>query len=211
MSQQINLYNPIFEQKKKLFGAAAMLQGVVVLVVGCVLLSAYGKQRVAQLRKEADAGARQVAMKTKRLEQVGLEFAPRQKDPELEAELADAQAQLESLRRIAAVLERGELGNTTGYSEYFRALARQHTDGLWLTGVMVAGAGNEISVRGRALDASLVPGYLARLTREPVMQGKSFASLNIDQPQPAAGKDGAPSAPGYVEFRLLASPEGGTQ
>lgn len=206
MSQQINLFNPAFEQKKKLFGAATMAQGISVLIVGVCALTFYGKQRVIALEKDAQSGARQVEQKKARLAAVTAEFAPRTKNPALEAELAGAQAQLAALQRIAEVLARGEMGNTAGYSEYFKAFARQHADGLWLTGLSIAGAGNEIGVRGRALDASLVPGYFGRLTHERVMQGKAFGSLQITQPQPirVVGKDGKETtvpAP-YIEFSL---------
>lgn len=215
MSQQINLYNPAFERKKKLFGAAAMAQALALLVAGLALLTWYGNRNLAELKREADAGARQLDAKQKQLESTRAEFAPRKKSAELEAELAEAKAQLASLHRIAAVLERGELGNTEGYSEYLRALARQRVDGVWLTGLAIGGAGSDVSVRGRALDASLIPGYLAQLTREKVLQGKAFGSMQITQAQPVqvAGKDGKPSAAAapYVEFSLAARPEGAAQ
>lgn len=207
MSQQVNLYNPAFEQKKKLFGAAAMAQGLLVLVLGCALLAVYGQQRVTGLRKEALSGAHQVEALKARLEQVTREFPARQKSAALQAELEEAQAQLASLHRIAGVLERGELGNTSGYSEYFRAFARQRVDGLWLTGLVIQGVGTDITVHGRALDPSLVPGYLARLTNERALQGKAFGSLQIGEPQAKDAK--APeAAPAFVEFTLQATPEG---
>jgi hypothetical protein len=213
VSQQINLFNPAFEEKRKLFGAAAMAQALVVLVVGVAALSVYGNERVAALAKQADAGARQLEKKKATLATVNTEFAPREKSPEMEAQLADAESQLASLKRIAGVLERGELGNTTGYSEYFRALARQHVDGLWLTGLAITGAGCDIGVHGRAVDASLLPGFLARLTQEKIMQGKSFGSLQIGQPgqpQQSTGKQGDTKQPGapFIEFSLQSKPEG---
>jgi hypothetical protein len=110
------------------------------------------------------------------------------------------------------VIDRGELGNATGYSEYFRALARQHVDGLWLTGLAITGAGCDIGVRGRALDASLLPGFLGRLTQEKIMQGKAFGSLQISQPGDKAAKDAKPAATAnaapFVEFSLQSRPEG---
>jgi hypothetical protein len=212
VSQQINLFNPAFEEKRKLFGAAAMAQALMVLVAGVVALSVYGNERVAALAKQADAGARQLEKKKATLAAVNTEFAPREKSPEMDAQLADAESQLASLKRIAGVLERGELGNTTGYSEYFRALARQHVDGLWLTGLAITGAGCDIGVHGRAVDASLLPGFLARLTQEKIMQGKAFGSLQIAQPgQPqAAGKQAETRQPGapFIEFSLQSKPEG---
>lgn len=212
MSQQINLFNPDFEQKKKLFGTAAMAQALALLLVGVVVLELVGNGHIAALQQQADASARQLETKKAQLARVATEFVPREKSVELETQLADAENQLASLKHIAGILDRGELGNTTGYSEYFRALARQHVDGLWLTGLAITGAGCEIGVHGRALDASLLPGFLSRLTNEKIMQGKSFGSLQIGEPgkAPVAVKDpkeAGSNAP-YVEFSLQSKPEG---
>jgi hypothetical protein len=57
---------------------------------------------------------------------------------------------------------------------------------LWLTGVSINGAGNDIGVQGRAMQATLIPNYIARLTGERVMRGKTFASLDIGRPEAAA-------------------------
>lgn len=211
MSQQINLFNPVFLQQKKVFSARTMAGALLVLFAGVAALNAYGNLRLQGLQKQADAGAAQLAQKQARLASVAAEFAPRQKDPAVDAELAEAQSQLAALREVSGVLQRGELGNTQGYAEYFRALARQHVDGLWLTGVSIAGAGADIGVRGRALDPQRVPGYLNRLTGEPIMRGKAFGSLQIGQGSAGSrvedGKTVAVPAP-YVEFSLLSTPEG---
>jgi len=212
VSQQINLFNPIFLQQKKIFSARTMGAALLVLFVGVAAIQVYGKMRVQALQKQADAGAAQLAQKQARLTGVAAEFVPRQKSTAVEAELAEAEGQLAALRDVSGVLERGELGNTQGYAEYFRALARQHVDGLWLTGVNIAGAGIDIAVRGRALDPQRVPGYLNRLTTEPVMRGKAFGSLSISQGVAGtrldeAGKQVATPAP-YVEFSLQSTPEG---
>jgi hypothetical protein len=214
VSQQINLFNPLFQEKKKLFGAAAMGQALLLLLVGVLALAYYGNRNLAALQAQADSGARRVEKKKQQLATVSAELPPREKSPELEARLAEGEAQLASLKRIADVIDRGELGNSTGYSEYFRALARQHVDGLWLTGLAITGAGCEIGVHGRALDASLLPGFLGRLTHEKIMQGKSFGSLQINQPGPApaadkAGKEAKPAgAAPFIEFSLQSKPEG---
>jgi Tfp pilus assembly protein PilN len=208
--QQVNLFNPAFEERKQAFGAATMAQALGVLLAGVIALAWYGNTQVAALQKEADAGAQRLAKQQARLASVGTEFAPRQKSAALEAEVAEAEAQLASLRKVSGVLASGELGNTQGYSEYFKALARQNVEGLWLTGVSVAAAGNEIGVRGRALDPALLPGYLGRLTREATMRGKTFGSLQIGQAAPVkvAGKDASAPAP-YVEFSLQSGAAGG--
>jgi hypothetical protein len=212
VSQQINLYNPVFLQQKKIFSSRAMACALLLLFAGVGALTLYGNMRLKTLQKEADAGAAQLTQKEARLASVKLDFAPRVKSAEVEAELAEVESQLASLREVSGVLARGELGNTQGYAEYFRAFARQHVDGLWLTGVSIVGAGSEIGVRGRALDPQRVPGYLNRLTLEAILRGKAFGSLQISQGTPASRTDDAgkavPVPAPYVEFSLQSTPEG---
>jgi hypothetical protein len=206
MSQQINLFNPQFQPQKKILSVNSMAAALGVLLLGLVGAGVYAKVRVMQLETQVVQGDARVQAAQKRLESATAAFAPRSKDSRLEAELADAQAERDALRRVADVIERGDLGNTQGYAEYFRALARQSVDGLWLTGVSIAGAGAEIGVRGRALDPALVPGYLARLRNERVLQGTPVGSMQIGQAptvkvRGADGKETEAPAP-YVEFTL---------
>jgi len=217
VSQQINLFNPIFLQQKKIFSTRTMAQALGVLVLGVVAMGLYGSARVSAMQKQADAGAAQLQARQARLVAVNAEFPPRQKDPTLAEAVLEAERQLGTLREVSGVLQGGELGNTRGYAEYFRALARQHVDGLWLTGLTITGAGTDIGVRGRALDPESVPGFLTRLTREPVMQGKGFGSLQMSEgsrepqggaPAPASPATAAPAGPApYVDFSLQSNSE----
>jgi hypothetical protein len=213
VSQQINLFNPIFLKQKKIFTALPMAEALGVIVAGVLLLTWFAGQRVAELERSAAAGKILVADREQRLGRATVQFAPRQKSAALDAEVAQAEAELKSLHDVESVLQGGSLGNTAGYAEYFRALSRQNVSGLWLTGVHIVGAGNDIGVRGRALQPTLIPNYIARMTAERVMHGKTFASLDISRPEtqatpaPAAGaaasavaQVAAPSP--YVEFNL---------
>jgi len=210
MSQQINLFNPAVLQKKRVFTATTMAAGLGVLVLGLAGVGVAASVRVADLQAEAEKGATQLERAQKRLASVSAEFAPRKADPLLAEELAQAQLELAGLKDVAGVIERGDLGDTRGYAEYFRALARQNVDGLWLTGVSIAGAGLDIGVRGRAMDAALVPGYLGRLRNERVMQGKPVGSLQIGEAAALRvvkdGKESSAPAP-YVEFSLQSAPQ----
>ncbi|MES2150475.1 MAG: PilN domain-containing protein [Pseudomonadota bacterium] len=206
MSQQINLFNPIFLKQKKVFAASSMAQALGVLVIGVALLAMYGNRNVDSLRVQAAAGAERLSQKQARLAAVNLEYAPRQRSKELTAELSQAEAELRALRDVGSVLQRGDIGNTAGYSGYFKALARQNVEGMWLTGVSIVGAGNQIAVQGRALDATMVPEFIAHLTREQVLRGKTFASLRIERPLQAppgsTGAAGASVPAPFLEFTL---------
>ena len=205
MSQQINLFNPDFLQQKKVFTATAMALSLGALALGLAAVGVAAKVRADSLQAQAGLGAAQLDKAQKRLAGVSAEFAPRRQDPKLAEELAMAQGELGDLKDVAGLIERGELGNTQGYAEYFRALARQSVDGLWLTGVNIAGAGLDIGVRGRAMDPALVPGFLGRLRNERVMQGKPVGSLQIAEAAALKvvkdGKEASAPAP-YVEFSL---------
>lgn len=190
MSQQINLFNPIFLKQKKVFTALPMAEALGVIVAGALLLTWYAGQRVADLERSAAAGKTLLADRERRLVEANKQFAPRQKSATIANDVAQAEAELRSLQQVESVLRDGTLGNAAGYAEYFRAFSRQNVNGLWLTGVSIVGAGNDIGVQGRAMQPTLIPAYIARLTSERVMHGKSFASLDISrpeaQPMPAA-------------------------
>lgn len=193
MSQQINLFNPIFLEQKKVFGALPMAEALGIIVAGALLLTWFAGQRVDELDKTAAAGKAVLAARERRLAEANVQFAPRQKTPALAAELANAEAELKSLNQVESVLRGGALGNAAGYSEYFRAFSRQNVSGLWLTGVSIVGAGNDIGVQGRALQPTLIPAYIARLKAERVMRGKSFASLDISRPDAQLASAPAPA------------------
>nr|WP_202424588.1 hypothetical protein [Duganella levis] len=205
------MFNPIFLKQKKIFTALPMAEALGVIVAGALLLNWYAEQRVSDLQREADEGKAMLAAREQRLVKANAQFAPRANDPRLAAELADAQAELKALHDVSSVLQGGALGNTNGYAEYFRAFSRQNVSGLWLTGVTIGAAGNDIGVQGRAMQATLIPNYIARLTAERVMHGKTFASLDIARPDavapapPATPATAAPAAPAtspFVEFSL---------
>ncbi|WP_296949795.1 PilN domain-containing protein [uncultured Massilia sp.] len=210
MSQQINLFNPGFEKQKNLLSANGMAVAAGMAALAMAGATWFAHVKTGALQAEANTGARLLDQSDKRLAEVTAGTAPAARDATLAGRIADAESQREALRRVAGVIERGELGNTQGYAEYFRALARQRVDGLWLTGVRIGGAGLDLGVQGRALDPALVPGFLARLRNEPVMQGKAVGSLRIGPAEDLKrvdrdGKEGTAPAP-YVEFSLQSTP-----
>lgn len=218
MSQQINLFNGRFRKKKNYFTAEALAAGLGVVLLGSLGMAMLAKQRVAKLEADAAQMQERLTAAENRKAAAGGGLSPRQKSAELEQQLAQAESDNRALKQVGAILDKGEFGNTRGYSAYFRAFARTRVNGLWLTGVQINGAANEIGLQGRTLQAGLLPGYLNGLSREPVLKGKSFGQLEMGQPKPAVqvqtGQHGqastAPLAP-YVEFSLQAVPAGEQQ
>lgn len=206
MSQQINLFNPIFLKQKKYFSAVAMAQALGLILLGALLLSVYSRYQFSGIRNEAANTAAQLGLVQAQLNQVKAEYAPRQKSQALEDGVKQIQAEVQSLQQVFDTLQKGDLGNTKGYSAYLRAFSHRIVDGLWLTGFSIVGAGSEMGLQGRALRPELVPAYINRLKQEPVIQGKTFSTLEMQlpQPEPRPASTRYAAAP-YVEFDLRSS------
>jgi len=211
VSQQINLFNPIFLKQKKHFSAKTMLQGLGLILLGSIAVVAYARLQLSNLNNEAIATANRLKATQEQLTKVVTEYAPKKKSGALEGEIKQAETDLKARQHVIDLVQRGDLGSTKGYSAYFRALSRQIVGGLWLTGFRIDGG--EIELRGRALQPELVPEYIARLGQEPVMKGKSFSALEmhvplVDKPVKSdASASGAGAATqqvpaSYIEFRL---------
>ncbi|MDO8047906.1 MSHA biogenesis protein MshA [Janthinobacterium sp. SUN211] len=202
MSQQINLFNPQFELQKHHMSARTAGLALGGLALALLAVGVLAQQALTGLeRREAGVKAALAQGEAKR-DQALRDFPPRKKDPTLAQELAAVEAQRQLLQDASNVLESGKLGNTLGYAGYFRALAQARVEGVWLTGVDIAGAGNDFGLQGRALHASLLPAYITRLGQQEVLRGKTFASLDINQSgQPAVAEGKAPGLP-YVAFSL---------
>ena len=205
MSQQINLYNPIFLKQEKHFSARTMAQALGVIALALAGLCAYAlmeargaaqtaQQRRAQLTAERDALGKVVA----RIATQGASKA-------LQAEVEKTEAEVRRRNATLEALGTGELGNTSGFSEFFAAFGRQATSGVWLTGFTVSEAGNDLLVNGRALRADLVPAYLRALSNEEMMRGRRLVDMKLAARSPAPDAKAKSIEPErYIEFSFVA-------
>ncbi len=199
MSQQINLFNPVFLKQKKYFSVLTMLQALGLIVFGSALFYGYAVYQVKLLAKQSDETSRRYAAEQLRFASFSNEFSPQKSSQVLQEELKKFEAELAAQKEILDTLKTGVIGNTEGYSEYMRAFARQTVSGLWLTGFAIEGDGAQMSLRGAVLSPQQVPSYIQRLNKEKVMRGKTFSSLQMQQPKAASNQATAKS---YVEFSM---------
>ncbi len=202
MSQQINLFNPVFLTQKKYFSVLTMLQALGLIVLGSVLFYGYALYQVDQLSRQADEMNKRYAAEQTRLANFANEFSPQRSGQLLEEELKRLEAQAAAQETLLDLLKSGAMGNTEGFSEYMRAFARQSVNGLWLTAFDITGDGAQMSLSGAVLNPQMVPVYIQRLSKEKVMRGKTFDTLQMQQPKKEADKPVAR----YVEFTLRSSP-----
>ena len=212
MSQQINLYSPIFRKQQKVFSATTMLQGVVLIavVVGVFYYTVSLQSSLLQIRA-ADSG-RQLQAELERLKAYGVRGeSPAERAKALADRKKALEASLATQTLALKAFESGALGRTEGYASLLRALARVSVEGVWLTRIQVAEGSGELSLTGRATRAERVPVYLERLRSEETLRGQTFSRLEVVRvaapPAPAPGS--TPASPGmaFVEFSLSAGEE----
>ncbi|MES2161576.1 MAG: MSHA biogenesis protein MshI [Pseudomonadota bacterium] len=213
MSQQINLFNAGSQRKTNYAGTPVLAAGLGVLALVLTGAALMARSELAALESEAATVKAGLDRGEARRTAATAAFVAPRKNEALQQELDQAGAQYRNLQQVAAILEQGQPGATRGYSAYFRAFARRGVEGLWLTGVTIQGSGDAIGLQGRALKASLLPGYLTGLASEAVLRGKTFGQLEMNEPKPAAeavaaGTAPAPVAPRYVEFSLQSASAG---
>ena len=230
MAQQINLFSPLFLHKRKHFSAATMLQSLAVILVGILAFYGYAGYQVRTLQRTAADTAASLKTQSGLVANMTKEFSPQGRSRLLEEEAVRLGARLKQREDLLATVRTGGLGNSTGFSRYLSALARQSMPNVWLTGATVAGDEASLLINGRALHADLVPAYIRALNKEEVMRGRRVSELRMTAREQQASGTAAPggtsaSAPAatagaaastqgatspamrYVEFNIIATRE----
>lgn len=206
MSQQINLFNPIYLHKEKYFSLRTMAQALGLIALGFAAVYAYALYQARGLERSASESVRQANAQRDQL----VALSTRGRSKLLEAEVARLDAEVKARRALVETLQGGELGDTEGFSRYFAAFGRRPMQGVWLTGFSVGDGGNELRIRGRVLHPDLVPAYLKVLNEEAVMRGRLVTDLKLvarDESLARRGAADAGAAAGperFVEFDLTA-------
>ncbi len=184
INQQVNLFQPIFRKERKLLSFKVLTQACAAVVV--VLLTMYGwsvqqtqqmKTDLLQLKKQQTQFSTQLAEVSDRLAGMKTDTAPQLALTSLEQELAARQ-------KVVAALKRVKDSYTHGVSNYLESFSRQAPKGVWLTGFSVQAGGENLVIRGRSLQAALVPTFLQQLSNESALSGTEFGLLHIQREKP---------------------------
>ena len=207
MSQQINLYNPIFLKQKHYFSAATMAQALVLVLAGSLGMYAFEVRQNRTLERVLADTDKQIATQREQMIRFSREHSAQGASRALMDELTRAQQRLQQRQALLADIKTGVGGDADGFARYLSALARQHVPGVWLTGVQIGAKDSDLVIKGRALESQMVPAYIRALNREAPIAGRRVAELQLTtkgEPAPAAA--GAPAAPReptrYIEFSL---------
>jgi len=205
MSQQINLFNPIFLAQKRHFSTVAMLKALALMLAGLVLVDILAVRQSSMLESLLADSARDVEQYRERLVGLSREFSRQGTSKTLEDDIVRSEERLRRRRELVNEMTTNVGGNTDGFSGYLSALARQSVQGVWLVGIEIDGKSNDLVIRGRALNSELVPAYVRSLSREPAFTGRALSSLQITAVTEAAGTNPLPAGrtpQRYLEFTL---------
>lgn len=207
-SRNINLYDASLRRRFDWLAPApaAALLGSVLLAVAAGVWWAQG--RTHALRPQAEQLTADLAREQAEMQALAQRRANQHADPVLQAALSDAQHALHLRQSALAQLQPDAQAQPTSHAATLAALARQSTEGLWLTGLALND--HDVSLQGRALDPALIATYVQKLNQEPALRGRTFRSLQVDRPlssaPPATGPASAPSGPppraAFVSFSL---------
>ena len=181
MNQQVNLFHPMFRQQRRIFSAKAMLLSLLVAVSGLMSLYGYAAWRVMALDLETRALSTLRDAAAERLLSLEVTLPKRLKSQILETELARVSATITEQQGLVQALTERLAGEHIGFSGFLAGLARQHVDGLWLSGVHLSDGGNLLKLRGSARSPRLVPKLVKQLAEEERFRSLKFEQLTIDR------------------------------
>lgn len=206
MSQQINLYQPIFRRQRKVFSAVTMAQIIAIVSLGLAAIYGYGRWSLSRLSGDVAVLEAQQAQAQAQFEKLSREVAATRNDQGLKAELARAQTDLKARQQLLAWLGENEQQRQLAFSAHLAGLARQHRGDLWLDGIELSQGGQIVTLAGGSDDPAAVVRYLRRLGQEPAFSGLEFHTLSIARPEAKAGPSAAqttpPNAPASLRFSV---------
>ncbi len=178
MSQQINLFHPGLRPPQRPLSAARLALGTLLLVV--VLAALYGfaeyqAYRSGEALAQANAESKSLQERILKIGASGGGTSLR----DIEAAIAKADAEVGVREAVLKRLSGGELGSTQGFSAYLTALARQRMEGVWITGLSVAGDSGDFTLRGGVSRPEVLLEYIGRLNREEVLKGRQIGDFRM--------------------------------
>jgi hypothetical protein len=195
MSQQINLLNTALIKQKDLLNVNNIAITLGLLSVLMISYYVYAQKQLSLLTMQHKQVAEELVAVQAQLKQTALLHAPRALNKTLQDEMMQLEKKEAIQQQILQMLNLSSATTEKGYAALMRAFAKQRVDGLWLTGFSIDSRTEQLNISGRALQADIIPEYIARLGNESVLKGKLFSTLSIIQPKKSSLPNANTSAP----------------
>ena len=179
ITQQVNLYQDRFHEKKLIFSAQQILSALLIILLG----GAYGTyliQSNLNIAKRDNYSIKQSQNKiTNELNAANAELAMLLADRRMDLEIAGLSREVGARKKVLAFVSANQFGSGQGFSSYLLALSNLHVENVWLNEISLAD--NYLKIRGSALSADLVPLYFGRFSQESVFRGNRFNIFQLER------------------------------
>jgi hypothetical protein len=199
MTQDINLLQG---GRHPIRSAIAALAVLVVLLLGLLAYGAVLHRQASTLRREIASSATEMQQTKAALVALGEQSHAVGDTTILRSEVELLKARLTQARNWSALVDNPSLGSPTGYTQYFKTLARVPEDGLWLTSIVVGDSGKLLNLHGRALGSESVLRYAERLNQAFSAQGVQINAVELTPEFAVRNGQAGSSAMSSVSFRL---------
>ena len=179
--QQINLYHVSLRPPRQVLTLQQVSMATGLLLLVLALVSGVQGWWLHQAKQKLNSDTQQQAQLAQKIDLLGKQLAKESNDSELKQIIAAKEGELQDKQQVLLALTGKRLGNTTGFADQFTGLARQHVEGIWLTGLYIHAGGEKLNLQGRTTSAELVPRYLQRLAQEPSFKGIEFQTLLMER------------------------------
>ncbi len=99
----------------------------------------------------------------------------------MQRQVLQLRSQVDAKRDWADLLQKGELGNAQGYSQWLETLAGVHVEGVWLQGLEIVKGGQNVSIQGKSLNADAVMRYIEAVNEAFKPMNVRFTAMEITQ------------------------------
>jgi Tfp pilus assembly protein PilN len=181
MIQQINLYQAPFRGNQQRLSAKTLLQGAAAFVSILLMMAALHGWQIIRLQHQVTFLENQYSFLNTEYSDLEHKLTAAHADTVLAEQVKKMEDKLNSQQQLQSLLNDDLFNSGQGYSRYLIALARQHIAGLWLTSIILNGAGHDIALQGQATRADLLPRYLQNLSHESLLQGLELQIFHLSR------------------------------
>jgi len=195
--QQINLYQASLRKSREFLALPQLVIILMALIGGMSALSAMQWWRSHHMANQLASARHSQTQLTRDIENLSKQLAQSSNDVVLKKTLSAKESELKNKASILQALSGKHYGNTRGFADQFTGLARQHVEGVWLTGLYIHAGGEKLNLQGSTYAADLVPQYLQRLAQEPSFRGIEFQTFLMQRAKKSA----------QIDFDLRSTPK----
>ena len=195
--QQINLYQDSLHAPRQWLSVPQLTMATSIVIGLLGVISTGQWWWLHRSNAQLQAVKQEQQQLTLQIGRLSKQLALSHNDVELKQTLSNKENELQDKQAVLQALTGKHFGNTLGFADQFTGLARQHVQGVWITGLYIHAGGEKLNLEGSTYEAELVPRYLQRLAQEPSFQGIEFKTFLMQRADKSS----------QINFDLRSSPK----